>query len=131
MSTISTILRDKTVRKVFNFTTADTLAELQRHIKYNVINPAYYVLAKVDYNAHVGLPCGETDEVIHNENYYPLKFISYNGREELWLSCVTAGYSGEGPHGTLKALRLMGFDVPGDREEELFTIKEAHFEFLK
>ena len=129
MSTFATVKGIKTIRKIFNYTTSNSIHELEKHLQHRLILPETYCLATVNYNVDKGIPTGETNEISNNPEYYPLKFISVS--EELWVSCVTAGDDGEGTHGTIRALQMMGFEVTASREEELLSTKNARFEFVK
>lgn len=51
---------------------------------------------------------------------YPLKVYSEDGKTEVWISGITTGYRGTGPHGTVQALMLMGFEI--DPERDVFTL---------
>jgi len=101
---------------VINFTsTSEALTHLKNLIQREVIHPEDFKLAQLSYNAHEGLgECG-------TPKYFPLKFIGEY--MEVWVSSVAAGYRGEGPHGTIEALNLMGFEMDDEMKEVIFTKK--------
>lgn len=131
MSTNSKLTSRVTYLRIFNYTTEDTLAELEKHIRYGLVNPDDFIQAIIYYNANKGLPSDAPEKLLNNTEYYPLRFISRDGSEELWLSCVTAGYHGEGPHGTVKAMELMGFKLTDAQKDVIFTRKIVNLIYTK
>lgn len=94
------------IDKVFTIdegTTDGAIRELRELITLKKVIPEDFLVATLRYNAHNGLGAKGTSD------FYPLKFIS--GEDEVWVSSVNAGYEGRGPHGTLEALELMGFNI--------------------
>ena len=135
MSTTRKALMGREVTQVYNTMTSASVSELQRHIIHHLILPEQFTTARVDYDVRKGIPCDEGH--YDNPAYYPLKFFSESRKEpeEIWVSCCTAGYPGTGPHGTLECLRMMGFNISKEQEEELFgvnrTTHQIHLEFSK
>lgn len=126
MSIYSTIVRG--TRRIFlYFSTTDSSIEgLLKLIKDNLLNPEEFCEAVIKYQ--VGqLPDGDPD----NPSNYPLKFYNRLGTTEIWVSSVSAGYRGTGPHGTVEALRIMGFELTEEEKEEIFTNKRINMQLLK
>lgn len=105
-------------------TTDKALEELRYLVKEKFINPANFTKATLRYNAHRGLGNEGTEE------FYPLKFEN-DGKGEVWVSSVTAGYRGAGPRGTLEALKLMGFTVDEEMEKVILEKKITNEVFTK
>lgn len=136
MSTTRKPHMGREVTQVYNTLTSASVSELQRHIIHHLILPEQFTTARVNYDVRKGIPCDE--ERYDNPAYYPLKFFSGSNvkePEEIWVSCCNAGYPGTGPHGTLECLRMMGFNISKEQEEELFgvnrTTDQIHLEFSK
>lgn len=127
MAIISDTVLGVNIKRIHNYATAAVLDELERHILHNVINPKEYDWAKLDYSVSGPL---QSDNY-SNPGFYPLKLISIDRKKELWISCVSCGYRGEGPTGCISALKLLGFHITEEDENNIFTTKEAHLEFKK
>lgn len=127
MPTISTFECGKSIRKIFETSTDASLNELKARINSGLFRPQDFDFVKIDYNCFEGLPYASPN----NPDYYPVKFISNSENIEVWLSAVSAGYRGEGPHGTVEALRIMGFELTEYDKEQIFTTKNAHLTFTK
>ena len=99
---------NETVLFIKEVTTERAVEALKSLIKINMISPELYNVCEVHYDIEKGL----------DENTYPVVFIGeypflpqHLTPPVIKMSGVTAGYGGEGPHGTLEALELMGFNV--------------------
>ena len=104
--------------------TATTIEMLKNMIETGEINPGDFNAVTLTYNAHRGLGAEGTPE------FYPVKFKGVRN-QELWLTYVTMGYGGEGPHGTQTALKLMEFDTVAANESLLFEQKVVNETFFK
>ncbi len=62
-----------------------------------------------------------TPKDIQDKNHYPLHI--YGNGLTLYISGVTAGFSGDGPRGTLEIIKKFGIDV--DSEEERMITQES------
>lgn len=96
--------------------TEPALNMLEKHIKYGLVNPQDYASANLvyrgpDYN-------DDTDD----PNQYQLKFITADGKNQLWISGLAASYDGAGPRGAVTALRWMDFKVD---EREVFELPQG------
>jgi len=116
------------VRRTFLFfgSTDAALKCLTKLINDNLVIPDEFNEAVITYDCAKGIGCDELDS-----SSYPLRFYSRDKKNELWLSAVSAGYYGTGPHGTLRALALMGFEITKKEEEEIFTNKKINLRIEK
>ena len=87
---------------------------LKKLIQDGVIYVNSIFLAKIDYNCLYGIPANKDSEA-----HYPLRVFS-NGSAVL-ISGVSAGYGGEGPHGTLECLKLLGFRLSEEEKQKVLT----------
>ena len=90
-------------------------------------------LAKIDYNCLYGIPSDENSGA-----HYPLQIFSRGST--ILISGVSAGYGGEGPHGTLECLKLLGFKLSEEERQKVLTKSldafgnenpDIHLEFQK
>ena len=106
-----------------NSSTEDSLRQLSRLFTSGQVKSDDIKSAHIKYDCDVGVgPMGST-------RYYPLTLKG--DRVEIHISCVTAGYRGNGPHGTIEALRVAGFDVTEEIEKTIFTRKHIDRYFWK
>ena len=83
-------------------TTDGTIQQLRRCLSEGKISPNNYNVAYLWYKPSVGIPKGGIE-------HFPLQVIG--PKTALYISGVTAGYGGEGPHGTITCLELLGFKL--------------------
>ena len=98
--------------------TSDAVEAVEWLIRNGIINPADYRKAVIEYDCDKGINWYDNTA----KDHYPLKlFGSLSSRHvgEIWCSGVTAGYSGEGPYGTERILKMMGFDVDLETEKRI------------
>ncbi len=131
MSTVRFIEKNVLICTISQTTSNLALEELLHHIWNGLIRPQDYTVARLDYNTSKR-PCSPNP---YHPSYFPLKFISEDSKQEVWLSCVSTGksrrYGAAGTGNTIRALRMMGFEVTHEREEEIRSTPIAHFEFMK
>ena len=93
--------------------TDPALEMLEKHIIDATIIPEEYNRAHLCYKQLASDNPDDPDE-------YPLKCYSADGKKEVLISGITTGYRGAGPHGTVQALMLMGFDI--NPETDVFEL---------
>ena len=120
---------DKRIVIVCNDYTEGTLKELEKHLKYGLVRSEDYTSATLNYDCDKGCPIATCEGAIDLPESYPLRFKGANS--EVWCSAVTAGYRGEGPHGALRCLEMMGFILSEEEQEHLFSDKKARLVFEK
>ena len=126
MSINSSIVRGVRRISLYFHTTENAINALKKLIDDKLISPEDFPEAVIKYRVGF-LPDAEPD----NPHYFPLKFYDKRGTQEIWVSSVNAGYRGTGPHGTLEALKLMGFELTNNEKEEIFTNKNINLQLLK
>lgn len=98
-----------------NSSTEDSVRQLAELFSSGKINPNDITSAHVKYDCDVGVG------PMNSARYFPLTLKG--DRVEIHVSCVTAGYRGTGPHGTIEALRMAGFNITPGIEKAIFTRK--------
>ncbi len=96
---------------------------LARDIAINVIRSEHFTPEEftIKYDLSKGLP---TPDDMKDDDYPLILKGKYDNYPfELRVFCLTAGYSGTGPHDMLKVLRTAGFPVD---EEAILTPKWSH-----
>lgn len=131
MSTSSIFVGNRTIRKIFNQSCSSSIDELKKHIKFKLIIPEMYSSARLDFDVNVGIPAGNYNECFENPDFFPLKFFTVDGTEELWISGIRTGCHGPAPLGTIDALKLMGFTLTKNQENEIITSKHVHVIYRK
>ena len=117
------ITKENGIIKVLNRSTSESIQELKQLFAEGKISPDQLT------SAHIKYDCKKGVGLYGAPGYYPLKF---SGKKEVWVSCVTSGYNGEGPHGTIEALKIAGFVVTERTEDLIHTIKKMdHFLFKR
>lgn len=109
-------LPDSQVVKIDETYTDGAIFQLQRSIDNGQVIPEKYDHASVIYDCDKSIPYEE-----NNPDHYPLKVFGKG--QQLFISGVSAGYGGEGPHGTLKCLEMLGFKLTEDEEKLILTKK--------
>lgn len=127
MATYSFTFLNRQIHAIYNGSTEQVIEELRRHIKNGLIDPSQYNQVNIQYSLSGPIPSADTQ----NPKFYPVKFTSQDKKEQVWISCVTTGYMGEGPRGTLNALKLMGFEPSPLVENAIFSDKEANYVLKK
>ncbi len=102
------------------YTTDEAISTLRECIKSGIVQPEKYDSAYIVYDTNKGI--GHDPKKI---DHYPLRFCSSFNCPTIYISGVTAGYPGEGPHGTLKCLEMMLFDLTEDQKHSVLS-KEVH-----
>lgn len=98
MATVSGMIGNIQVRKVFRRKPEELVDELKLHLEFNVVEADKFDLVKIyKTNNQVYEPDEATNES------YPLRFVSHNRKEEVWFSTNE-------PEITGKLLELMGFN---------------------
>ena len=109
----------KHIITVDEYSTENAIEALNRLIRHGMIHPDDYISCDIDYDVTIGI---NWDAGTDSPEHYPVKFhpASKNGYH-VWITSLTAGYGGTGPHGTLDALKLMGFHVTESEEHKILT----------
>ena len=94
--------------------TEASVQELERLIKIGIIHPEKLNKAEICYNCLLGLPLDP-----RLLDHYPLQVTG--AEEAVYIGSVSAGYGGEGPHGTIKCLKLLGFNLSSEDEDSILT----------
>lgn len=129
MTTTRTSRDGKRIIMICTSYTDATVAELEKHLKYGLVRVEDYTSATLNYDCSEGCPVATADSAIELPESYPLKFKGADS--EVWCSAVSAGYRGQGPHGSLHCLEMMGFALSEEEKERLFTDKKAKLTFKK
>ena len=111
------------VTKILSSCTSDSLEELHEVFWKGIVDQKAITTAHIKYNTNVGI--GDYD----GPNYYPLVFGGNGIR--LMVSCVTSGYRGQGPRGTIEALKMAGFNVSDKVKEIIYTVKNLDYYLYK
>jgi len=99
-------------------TTDRAISALKALIAENYIFPDLYNTVRISYDTSKGLGY-DTYPVVFSGEY---SFLPENERPPvIFMSGVTAGYAGEGPHGTLTAMELMGFNVDDSIKHQVLS----------
>ena len=91
----------------------DAVFQLKKCISEGIINPSDFNAAYLWYKPSIGIPK-------EGSEHFPLQVISKSSI--LYISGVSAGYSGESPLATISCLELLGFKLSSD---EVKTIQSA------
>lgn len=133
MSMTRSSLYGKEILFIENHSTALSVEQLKKLIDTKLVLPEHFSTAYVDYNCSKGIYLGPGYQ--KDSRFYPLRFVadkkSGDTTDEIWVSSVTAGYGGEGPHGTLKCLEMMDFHLSEEEIDTLFSLKDAHLVYIK
>ena len=100
--------------------TDNALAGLKRCIEKGQIDPSKFDKAHIYYDCLKGLDLNPE----YITGHYPLMFIDSKNGRYVHVSGVTAGYGGTGPHGTLKCLEIMGFELSEEEKKSVLTKKK-------
>ena len=111
------IIKEGTQVKILNCSTDDSLKELEKLFKTNVISKESIKTAHIKYDSSKGIG------TYGSHSYYPLTFAVDD--LTIMVSCVSIGNDGEGPKGTIKALQIAGFAVTEETERVIFTYKKT------
>lgn len=116
MATVSGKIGSIQVRKVFQRNPENLVEELKRHLKFNLVTPENFTRVKIYKENN---PVNEIDEATPES--YPIRFISSDCREEVWLST-------NAPAITSELLELMGFTAS---EHARKTVTKRYIELKK
>ena len=95
--------------------TSPAITSVHYLIHNGYVNPEDVLEAHIKYDTYNGLPLHPDCED------YPLRV---NGKDfVLYVGGVSAGYGGEGPHGTACILELLGFNLSEFEEEQIYSKK--------
>ena len=96
--------------------TENAIQALKECIVKGQINPANFETAIVVYDCNEGI-----NENPESMSHYPLRFRSDKQDAFVFVSGVTAGYGGTGPHGTVSCLEIMGFELTEAQKTSVLT----------
>lgn len=90
------------------------LSDVKRVVIYSCCT---YELQVADHKAVRATYCNYNGQKIRR-NIYPTMIIEFNSGKELFLTDVSCGYSGTGPHGALEICQMCG--IPNDLLDSIF-----------
>ncbi len=101
--------------KVNEYTTDNSIRDINVLKNKGIIRLDMVQKAVIDYEFN---RCTKAHEDM-KEGDYPLRLEG--GKLKVFVSAVSAGYGGEGPHGTVKILEILGFPITPSVEDKIFS----------
>ena len=100
---------------VNEFSTDKAIFAVEKLIRSGNIKATAFNRAEIDYDCAKGLDWDSNG----TPTMFPLKI--YGEKISLLVTGVTAGYGGTGPHGTIKIMKMLGFNLTEDDEIKILT----------